>query len=289
MYTITSVAEMRSWADQRRAEGRRLALVPTMGALHEGHLALVREARAHADAVVVSIFVNPTQFGPGEDFEQYPRPRQRDLERLRELDPTLTVFAPSVTDMYPDGPEANLTWVDVERLARHLCGRRRTGHFRGVATVVTKLLHACKPHAAVFGLKDAQQFVILRRMVRDLLIDVEILGVPIVREEDGLAYSSRNAYLTPFQRASAAALSRAVLCAAARIREGERGVGGLIESMRSTLEQAEGVEIDYTEIVEAEMLQPVEDIAPGQRVLVAAAAFLGRTRLIDSAFVDAPR
>lgn len=288
MNIITSVAEMQAWADQRRAVGRRLGLAPTMGALHEGHLALVNEARARTDDVVVSIFVNPTQFGPDEDFERYPRQRRQDFDRLRELDPTLTVFAPTVDEMYPDGPHENLTWVEVERLDRHLCGRVRAGHFRGVATVVMKLLHACKPHAVVFGLKDAQQFVILRRMVRDMLLEVEIVGMPIIREDDGLALSSRNAYLTPSQRASATVLSQAVRGAELQIKEGEQHIGVLVESMRSTLVRADEFEIQYVEVVDAETLQPLEKIAQGQRVLAAVAGSFGPTRLIDSVFVEAP-
>lgn len=279
---------MQTWADRRRAEGRRLALVPTMGALHDGHVALVNEAEARADDIVVSIFVNPTQFGPDEDFERYPRRQRRDVDHLRKLDQTITIFAPAVEEMYPEGPEANLTWVNVERLDLHLCGRVRAGHFRGVTTVVMKLLHACKPHTAVFGLKDAQQFVILRRMVRDLLVDVEIVGVPIIRDDDGLALSSRNAYLTPSQRTSATALSEAVHGAEQRILRGEQRTKALVESMLSRLGRADGLEIQYAEVVDAETLQPLEEIAPGQRVLAAVAGFIGPTRLIDSAFVSAP-
>lgn len=288
MKIITSVDEMQSWAAARRADARRLALVPTMGALHAGHLGLVREALRRADDVMVSIFVNPTQFGPREDYQRYPRRLDRDVERLVEIDPSILVFAPTVDEMYPDGPEANLTWVEVAELDRELCGRFREGHFRGVTTVVLKLLHTCKPHTALFGLKDAQQFVILRRMVRDLLLDVEIVGVPVIRESDGLALSSRNAYLTASQRASAAVLSSAVLEAERHILEGEQQIGGLVESMRSRLEEAGDFETQYAEVVNADTLQLLEKIAPGQLVLVAVAGFFGPTRLIDSGFVRAP-
>ena len=288
MNVISSVADMQAWADQRRASSSSIGLVPTMGALHEGHFELVRRAREVADDVVVSIFVNPTQFGPTEDYDRYPRPLKRDLENLREIDPRIVVFAPAMGEMYPGGPAANRTWVAVDELDGHLCGRYREGHFRGVTTVVAKLLHACKPHVAVFGLKDAQQFVILRRMVSDLLLGVELLGVPIVREADGLAYSSRNAYLTAAQRASATVLYEAVRDAKRRILEGEQHSGALVESMRSTLGRADGFDVQYAEVVDAETLQPLDDIEPGQHVLAAVAGFFGKTRLIDNAFVRAP-
>ncbi|MEX0821399.1 MAG: pantoate--beta-alanine ligase [Rhodothermales bacterium] len=288
MPVITSVSRMQSWADARRAEGRRLGLVPTMGALHAGHLALVREAVERADDVVVSNFVNPTQFGPNEDYERYPRESEHDIRLLKEIDPSIVTFAPTVGEIYPDGVEASRTWVEVDELDRHLCGRFREGHFRGVTTVVMKLLHACKPDVAVFGLKDAQQFVIIDRMVRDMLLDVEIVGVPIVREADGLAYSSRNVYLTPEQRASATMLSQAVEEAERRILKGEQRSGPLVESMRSVLDGEEDLEVQYVEVVHAATLQPVEVIDPGQRVLAAVAAYVGATRLIDNVFVRAP-
>ncbi len=295
MERITSVSEMRSWADRRRKGGRRIALVPTMGALHEGHLALVRKAAELADDVVVSIFVNPTQFGPGEDFERYPRSLERDVDLLEGIDSQILLFVPTVSEMYPGGADHALTWVEVHELGRYLCGQFREGHFRGVTTVVLKLLHACKPDAAVFGLKDAQQFVILRRMVQDLLLDVEIVGVPVIREPDGLAYSSRNAYLSASQRASSTALSKAVHEAKRRILGGEQRPQAVVEAMRSILERGgsrlegdEDLEIQYAEVVDAETLRPVAQIVPGQYVLAAVAVFFDETRLIDSVFVHAP-
>jgi pantoate--beta-alanine ligase len=287
MEVIQTVAAMQAHAEARRREGRRLALVPTMGALHEGHLALVREARRQADHVTVSIFVNPTQFGPSEDYARYPRQLARDVAVLEALGVDV-VFAPSVAEMYPEGPEANLTWVYVERLDAHLCGRYRPGHFRGVTTVVAKLFNICKPHVAVFGFKDAQQFQIIRRMVRDLHYDIELIGVPTVRDEDGLALSSRNAYLTPQERSQAVVLSQAIAAAEQAIKQGEQRVEAIVEAMRQTLARAPLARVQYTEVVDAETLQPIDRIVPGQQVLIGVAVFLGQTRLIDSAFVQAP-
>lgn len=258
-----------------------------MGALHEGHVTLVREALRHGDDVTVSIFVNPTQFGPSEDFDEYPRTLQEDVRRLEAIDAELTVFAPSVAEVYPDGPAANATWVEVEGLDEHLCGRFRAGHFRGVATVVTKLLLACRPHAAVFGLKDAQQFVILRRMMRDLPFGVDIVGVPTVREPDGLAFSSRNRFLSPAQREQAVVLSQAVRAAARLVEGGEQRSEAIVESMRFALARAPEASIQYAELVDAHSLKPTGTIEPGQNVLAAVAVFFGDTRLIDSAFVQA--
>lgn len=287
MEVIQTVVAMQAHAEARRREGRRLALVPTMGALHEGHLTLVRAARCHADHVTVSIFVNPTQFGPGEDYARYPRQLARDVATLEALGVDV-VFAPSVAEMYPEGPEANLTWVYVERLDAHLCGRYRPGHFRGVTTVVAKLFNICKPHVAVFGLKDAQQFQIIRRMVRDLHYDIELIGVPTVRDADGLALSSRNAYLTPEERAQAVVLSQAIEAAQQAIRQGEQRIEAIVEAMRQTLARAPLARVQYAEVVDAETLQPVDRIMPGQQVLIGVAVFFGQTRLIDSAFVEVP-
>lgn len=287
MEVIRTVREMQAHADARRREGRRLALVPTMGALHEGHLALVRTARAHADHVTVSIFVNPTQFGPNEDYARYPRQLEQDVAALEALEVDV-VFAPTVEEMYPDGPEANLTWVYVEKLDAHLCGRYRPGHFRGVTTIVAKLFNICKPHVAVFGLKDAQQFQIIRRMVRDLHYDIEMIGVPTVREPDGLALSSRNTYLSPEERKQAVVLSQAVEAARQAIEAGEQRPEAIVEAMRQILARAPLARVQYAEVVDAETLQPVARIRPGQRVLAGVAVFFGDTRLIDSVFVEAP-
>ncbi|SHK20959.1 pantoate--beta-alanine ligase [Rhodothermus profundi] len=287
MEVIRSVKAMQAHADARRREGQRLALVPTMGALHEGHLALVREARARADHVTVSIFVNPTQFGPNEDYARYPRQLEQDVAALDALGVDV-VFAPTVEEMYPEGAASHLTWVYVEKLDAHLCGRYRPGHFRGVATVVAKLFNICKPHVAVFGLKDAQQFQIIRRMVQDLSYDIELVGVPTVREPDGLALSSRNVYLNPEERAQAVVLSRAVEAARRAIEAGEQRPEAIVEAMRQILARAPLARVQYVEVVDAETLQPVRQIRPGQRVLAGVAVFFGNTRLIDSVFVEAP-
>lgn len=290
MDVIQTVRAMQQWADEVRAAGRRLALVPTMGALHEGHLALVRAAAARGDVVAVSIFVNPTQFGPGEDFERYPRTLQADVDRLAAVgeEVEVVVFAPSVQEMYPNGQASHLTWVTVERLDEHLCGAFRPGHFRGVTTVVAQLFLICKPHVAVFGRKDAQQLLILQRMVRDLHFDVEVVGVPTVREADGLARSSRNIYLRDAERAQARVLSEAVAAARRRIEEGEQEAEAVVESMRLTLAQAPLARVQYAEVVDVETLQPLRRIEPGRDVLAAVAVYFGNTRLIDNAFVRAP-
>ncbi len=285
MRVVTSIVEMQAESDRIRADGRRLALVPTMGSLHEGHLELVRSARRLADHVTVTIFVNPTQFGPGEDFERYPRDLGADLALLSGDAAADLVFAPTVSEMYPEPP---LTWVDVERLPDRLCGARRPGHFRGVATVVAKLLSACRPHVAVFGLKDAQQFFVLRRMARDLNLGVELVGVDTVREPDGLALSSRNRYLAPEERTQAVVLSKAVFEARDRILAGETDVAGLERGMRDRIVSASLARIDYAEIVEAETLQPVTTVEPGTTVLAAVAAWFGTARLIDNRIVRAP-
>ncbi len=287
MEVIRTVKAMQAHADARRREGRRLALVPTMGALHAGHLTLVRTARAHADHVTVSIFVNPTQFGPNEDYARYPRRLEQDVAALEALGVDV-VFAPTVEEMYPDGPAANLTWVYVEKLDAHLCGRYRPGHFRGVTTVVAKLFNICRPHVAVFGLKDAQQFQIIRRMVRDLHYDIELIGVPTVREPDGLALSSRNTYLSPEERKQAVVLSQAVEAARQAIEAGEQRPEAIVEAMRQILARAPLARVQYAEVVDAETLQPVTRIRPGQRVLAGVAVFFGDTRLIDNVFVEAP-
>ena len=290
MDRITTVDAMQRFADRVRGSGETIALVPTMGALHAGHLALVREAVDRADRVVVSIFVNPTQFGPDEDYEAYPRDLDEDEAKLRELGVD-AVFAPSVEEMYPNagGPfDDPITWVTVDHLTDHLCGAYRDGHFRGVTTVVAKLLHACKPHVAVFGTKDAQQLVIIRRMVEDLLMDVDIVGVETVREPDGLAASSRNAYLNDDERRQARVLSEAVEAAKARIFDGEQEAEPVVEAMQQAIAAAPDGEVQYAEVVDAHTLQPVDAIRPGDDVVAAVAVFFGDTRLIDNAFISVP-
>jgi pantoate--beta-alanine ligase len=291
MEILRTVDAMQSHADAVHAEGDTLALVPTLGALHEGHLALVRRALEAADHVVVSVFVNPTQFGPDEDYDAYPRDLEGDREKLEALGVEM-LFAPSTEEMYPStndealpGP---LAWVEVEHLDEHLCGAYREGHFRGVTTVVTKLFHACKPDVAVFGRKDAQQFVIIKRLVEDLLLDVDIVGVETVREDDGLAQSSRNAYLDPDEREQATVLYEAVTTAREAIEGGEQDAEAVVRAMDSALAEAPDGEVEYAEVVDAHTLQPINRLGPGQDVLAAVAVYFGETRLIDNAFVTVP-
>ncbi len=246
-----------------------------MGALHEGHLSLVRAARANCDLVVVSIFVNPAQFGPQEDLSKYPRTLERDCALL-DREGVALVFVPQVEEMYPAGA---VTWVTVEGLSEKLCGRSRPGHFRGVTTVVAKLFHIVEPDAAFFGQKDAAQAAIIRRMVRDLAMPVEIVVCPIVREADGLALSSRNVYLTAEQRQQALRLSRALGEVEAAFRGGERDASKLAAMGGAVTAAEPGVRLDYFEIVNAEHLEPVNDAAGA---LVAVAAWVGTTRLIDN-------
>ncbi|MFB6098383.1 MAG: pantoate--beta-alanine ligase [Salinibacter sp.] len=292
MELLRTVDAMHAHADEARAHGQTLALVPTLGALHEGHLALVRTALEEADHVTVSVFVNPTQFGPDEDYEEYPRDLEGDRETLEALNVDV-LFAPPVEEMYPfvddEALPGPLAWVSVEHLDEHLCGAYREGHFRGVTTVVTKLFHACKPDLAVFGKKDAQQYVILKRMVEDLLFDIDIIGVPTVREPDGLAQSSRNEYLDAEEREQAPVLYEAVTAAEEAIKGGEQAAQAVVGAMENELAAAPDAEVQYAEVVDAHTLQPVEHLAPGQEVLAAVAVFFGDTRLIDNTFVEVPR
>ncbi len=278
---LTTTSEIRAVLDQARARGASVGLVPTMGALHEGHLSLIRAARAENDVVVVSIFVNPTQFGPNEDLQQYPRSLERDRELSAAAGADL-VFSPSGEEMYPDG---YATWVDVERLTEGLCGRSRPGHFRGVCTVVTKLLNICRPDRAYFGEKDAQQLAVVKRMVRDLNLRVEIVACPIVREADGLAMSSRNVRLSGEARAQAPALYRALSVARDLVREGKRDgavldAAALNQAIRAMLAEAPLGDVDYVEIVRADDLTPVATIAG--ECLIALAVRFGDVRLIDN-------
>ena len=278
---IRSVAELGRYSDAARALGRRIALVPTMGALHEGHLSLVRVAYQHADRVIVSIFVNPTQFGPAEDFARYPRDLARDLDLLRKVGVEV-VFAPSVEEIYPSG---DATWVEVDRLTSGLCGRSRPGHFRGVTTVVARLFNAARPHVAVFGEKDYQQLAVIRRMARDLAFGIEVIGGPIVREPDGLAMSSRNVFLSARARQQATALHAALHEARALVRGGVRDAAALCEEARRRIEKEPLAEIDYVELVDAETLEPLREVR-GPAVLALAARFEG-TRLIDNTLLEA--
>jgi pantoate--beta-alanine ligase len=273
---LTTVTEVRMALEVARSHGADIGLVPTMGALHEGHLSLIRTARTVDDVVVVSIFVNPTQFGPNEDLQCYPRDLEKDAELCAEAGVDL-IFSPGVTEMYP---QPYSTWVEVEGLTAGLCGHSRPGHFRGVCTVVSKLFNICGPDRAYFGEKDAQQLAVITRMVRDLNFRVQIVPCPTVREADGLAISSRNIRLTPKERAQAPALYRALFAARERVEEGEREAAALEGHIRSVLAEAPLAEVEYVEIVNAEDLSPVTTIEG--ECLIALAVHFGETRLIDN-------
>jgi len=271
--TLHTPAEMTAWTLAARARGERVAFVPTMGALHEGHVTLLREARKHGQRVVLSIFVNPTQFGPNEDLARYPRDLGGDLAKAAGAG-TDAAYVPDVRDVYPPGYQ---TTVEVPELARGLCGPFRPGHFAGVATVVCKLFNVVRPDVALFGEKDYQQLAIVRRMVVDLDMGVEIVGVPTVREADGLAMSSRNAYLSPAERARALSISRALFAARDGALGGARDGVALVAGARAALDVDR---VDYVELVDAESLRPTTDLA--RPTVLAVAAFIGRTRLIDN-------
>lgn len=291
MEIIRTVDAMQQFAKDHHQMGKSVALVPTMGALHGGHLSLVDIARQQADTVIVSVFVNPTQFAPDEDFESYPRDLEADAEKLssRNVD---VVFAPTASEMYPHSDDpvrtAPLTWVTVDELDDVLCGRERDQHFRGVTTIVTKLFHACSPDVAVFGQKDAQQLAIIRRMVDELLFDIDIIAGPIVREADGLAMSSRNTYLNEREREQATVLSTAVFEAKARIQAGEQEVQAVVRAMQKALAEAPLGDVEYVRIVDADRLIPLQTLEPGQRVLAAVAVHFGDTRLIDNTTTRVP-
>jgi len=278
---LRTIAETRDFVRRARAEKGPVALVPTMGYFHEGHRALMRKAREICPVVIVSIFVNPLQFGPQEDFAAYPRDLERDLAAAAE-EGVDAVFAPSVEEMYPV-PQA--AFVDVEGLTGVLCGRSRPGHFRGVATVVAKLFNIVGPDCALFGQKDAQQLAVIRRMVQDLGFPVEIVAVPTVREADSLAASSRNVYLTPEQREEAAVLFRALHWAKQTIMRGERDPQRIARLMAETIGGAPGARLDYAEVLSWPDLRPLEAIEG--EVLLAVAAWFGRARLIDNMVVEA--
>jgi pantoate--beta-alanine ligase len=278
MNICTTISEAR--AAVRSQHAKRLGLVPTMGALHEGHLSLVRAAKAQCDAVAVSIFVNPTQFGPTEDLSKYPRQFDRDC-RLLEKEGVDILFAPPVEEIYPNGA---VTWVLVEGLSEKLDGRSRPGHFRGVTTIVAKLFHVLEPETAFFGQKDAAQLAVIRRMVQELNFRVEIVACPIVREPDGLAMSSRNAYLNPEERGRALVLQRSLQRAQQEFQAGERMAAKLISAAKDVMAREPHVALDYFEIVDPDTLDPVERIS--QTTLVAVAAYVGSTRLIDNIVID---
>lgn len=275
-HVVNNIAEVRAAIAEARGAGKTVGLVPTMGALHEGHLSLVRASAAECGFTVVSVFVNPTQFGPGEDLEQYPRDLKNDVKLAADSGADLA-FAPTAGAMYPAG---YATYVEVERLTDGLCGARRPGHFRGVTTVVTKLFNICNPDVAYFGQKDAQQATVIKRMTRDLDMDVEVRVLPTVRESDGLAMSSRNNYLSGEERLQATCLYRALQKAEELYAEGVRSTDRIIAEITAIIEAEPDTEIDYISAVDAEELIPIEEItAPA---LVALAVFFGDTRLIDN-------
>jgi pantoate--beta-alanine ligase len=280
MDTITTSQRMKEIAGGAARAGRRIGLVPTMGALHDGHLSLARRARAECDLVVLSIYVNPLQFGPREDYRAYPRDpvRDGDLAHGAGVD---ALFVPDEGEIHLDG---HRTRVEVEGLQDTLCGRSRPGHFRGVTTVVAKLLAIVRPTAAYFGEKDAQQIRIIKRMARDLHEDCVIVGCPIVREDDGLAMSSRNVYLTPEERRAAPVLHRALRAAAEAVRGGETSAPRLAALVRETITSEPLARIDYVEAVDDETLEPVREVKG--KVLLAVAAWFGRARLIDNVVLD---
>jgi pantoate--beta-alanine ligase len=283
MEIVKRLGRMREVAHDLRGRGETVAFVPTMGALHDGHLSLVRHGRELADRVVMSVFVNPTQFGANEDLAAYPRDLARDSELGRSAGVDY-LFVPEAREMYADG---YATYVRVEGLEDRLCGRSRPGHFRGVATVVAKLLHIVAPDFALFGEKDAQQLVILRRMVADLNLPVEVVGCPTVREADGLAMSSRNAYLDPEERRVAACLYRSLEQARLRWEEGERRGPALVAAMRAVIHAEPQARLEYAEAVDPATLEPVEEIEG--ETLCAIAVHIGPARLIDNLTLGEPR
>lgn len=272
-----TVAEMSQHTESLRRAGQRIAFVPTMGFLHEGHLSLMREGRSRADVCVTSIFVNPTQFGPKEDLARYPRDLEGDLQKCESAGVT-AVFHPEPKEIYPEGFQ---TWVEVTEVSKGLCGDRRPGHFRGVATVVTKLFNVVRPHVALFGEKDYQQLQVIKTMSRDLHLGVEVVGMPTVREPDGLALSSRNAYLSPEERGRALALSRGLRTAHHLARNGVQDVREVVMAVRRELEEAK-IREDYVEVVDAETLRPLTRLDRTRPARLLVAGFVGTTRLIDN-------
>ncbi len=275
MKILGKIKKMQAYSTSLRKKGLSIAVVPTMGCLHEGHLKLIDTAKKHANAVIVTIFVNPTQFGPKEDFSKYPRPFRNDLALCKKHGAD-AIFAPSPDEMYSGDFS---TWVEELALSRGLCGKSRPGHFKGVTTVVAKLLNATLPDFAVFGRKDFQQAKIIRRMIRDLNFPVKIVLESIVREKDGLAKSSRNVYLSDEERSGAVSISRSLKSAKLAISKGEKGIETVRKNIVSAIETGGG-RIDYVEIVDSENLEPVKTLSG--KILIAVASFFGKTRLIDN-------
>jgi len=276
MEVLRTIADLRGWREERRRVVETVGFVPTMGYLHRGHLALMEEAKRRANQVVVSIFVNPKQFGAGEDLDKYPRDLERDLRLCQEVDVD-AVFIPEGPEMYPPGFQ---TRVLVERLSQNLCGRYRPDFFPGVATVVTKLFCLVQPDVAVFGEKDYQQLVVVRQLSRDLHLGVEVVGHPTVREEDGLAMSSRNAYLSPEQRRSALSLSQSLLAARRMVAQGERRVPVLVERVKGMIEAKPHTKVQYAQVVDGDTMVDLAEVTP--RAVMALAVFVGTARLIDN-------
>lgn len=276
MQIIEKISEMQSWSEAQRCKGRRIAFVPTMGFLHQGHLSLVRCAREGGDCVVVSVFVNPSQFGPQEDFGAYPRDFDKDC-RLLEKEGVEVLFYPAVQEMYPDGFQ---TSVDVSELSAPLCGAHRKGHFQGVATVVAKLFNAVRPHVAIFGEKDYQQLQVIRSLVRDLNFDIEIIGHPIVREADGLAMSSRNAYLSAEERKAALCLFRSLNRAMSMVQTGEVTAQVITDAVKAEIARESLAQFEYVKLCDTMTLTELDQVQ--DRALLALAVRIGKTRLIDN-------
>ncbi|MEO6025666.1 MAG: pantoate--beta-alanine ligase [Candidatus Binatia bacterium] len=283
MRAIEQVSAMQAWSREVRGrDGLRVALVPTMGALHDGHLSLVSLARRHADRVVASVFVNPVQFDRADDFARYPRDLERDGAMLAGAGADV-LFAPDVSEIYPPGSQ---TFVTVDALSQPLCGGHRPGHFRGVATVVLKLFTAVQPHVAVFGEKDYQQLALIRRMVRDLFLDVDVIGAPIVREADGLAMSSRNRHLEATERVAARCLAAALGAAEAALSGGERAGVAVVAAASAVIAREPLARVDYVALVDPETLAPVDTV--DDRAVLALAVWIGSTRLIDNRLLVVP-
>ena len=276
MQTVTSIKEMQSFSDRVRREGKTIALVPTMGFLHPGHLSLMEEGKQRGDILVISIFVNPNQFGVGEDYQDYPRDMEEDQKLAKEVGVDV-IFAPTVAEMYPSGCQ---TYVTVEKVTKNLCGISRPTHFRGVTTVVCKLFTIVKPHVAIFGEKDFQQLVTIRQMTSDLNLDVEIVGMSIYREEDGLAMSSRNKYLNPDERKAALCLFNSLKKALALFEQGERNAGEIVREVKKVIEAEKLAQIDYVKICDAKTIEDIEQI--DREAVLALAVKIGKARLIDN-------
>lgn len=276
MEVLRTNNEMTRWREERHRKGQIVGFVPTMGYFHQGHLALMEEALRRAQEVVVSIFVNPTQFGPGEDLDQYPRDLERDLQLCRDLGVD-AIFAPEVEEMYPPGFQ---TRVQVENLTQNLCGQHRPGHFSGVALVVTKLFCAIRPHLAVLGEKDFQQLAVIKRLSEDLNLGVEIVAHPTVREPDGLAMSSRNKYLSAEERSSALTLSRSLLAARDMVTAGERRADVLVARAKEMIEAEPHTRIQYVQVVDEETMTDIDEVT--SKAVMAMAVFVGQARLIDN-------